>query len=180
MCFVWIWEQTAIISLYNINWLVFITETECVYCAVRTGSFPLSVPSHIAPCSCLATCRWHKKGKGAKLGNFPKCKILSGLGEKWIGKYFDFILFPSDSYCTCIASTDQYQFVQLQCRRTVVVRFEKPQNVNLVPMHLAWHFRRHTPFLFKIPCQLQMLCSLICDKRLYQTACCHHIGRNAA
>ena len=37
MCFVWIWEQTAIISLYNINWLVFITETECVYCAVRTA-----------------------------------------------------------------------------------------------------------------------------------------------
>jgi hypothetical protein len=35
-CFMWIWEQTAIISLYNINWLVYITETECVYCAVRT------------------------------------------------------------------------------------------------------------------------------------------------
>jgi len=30
MCFVWIWEQTAIISLYNINWLIFITETECL------------------------------------------------------------------------------------------------------------------------------------------------------
>ena len=26
MCFVWISEQTAIISLYNINWLVFVTE----------------------------------------------------------------------------------------------------------------------------------------------------------
>ena len=26
MCFVWIWEQTATISLYHINWLVFITE----------------------------------------------------------------------------------------------------------------------------------------------------------
>jgi hypothetical protein len=38
MCFVSISEQTAIISLYSINWLVFITETECVYCAVRTGS----------------------------------------------------------------------------------------------------------------------------------------------
>ena len=38
MCFVWIWEQTAIISLYSINWLVCITETQCVYCAVRTGS----------------------------------------------------------------------------------------------------------------------------------------------
>ena len=36
MCFVWIWQQTAIISLYNINWLVCITETEYVYCAVRT------------------------------------------------------------------------------------------------------------------------------------------------
>jgi hypothetical protein len=37
MCFMWIWEQTAIISLYSINWLVFITETECVYCAVRSA-----------------------------------------------------------------------------------------------------------------------------------------------
>jgi hypothetical protein len=26
MCFVWIWEQTAIISLYSINWLFFTTE----------------------------------------------------------------------------------------------------------------------------------------------------------
>ena len=38
MCFVWISEQIAIISLYNINWLVCVTETVCVYCAVRTGS----------------------------------------------------------------------------------------------------------------------------------------------
>ena len=38
MCFVWISEQTAIISLYNINWLVFITKTENVYCAVRDES----------------------------------------------------------------------------------------------------------------------------------------------
>jgi hypothetical protein len=38
MCFVWISEQTAIISLYGINLLVFITETESVYSAVRTES----------------------------------------------------------------------------------------------------------------------------------------------
>ena len=37
MCFVWISGQTAIISLHNINWLVCITQTGCVYCAVRTG-----------------------------------------------------------------------------------------------------------------------------------------------
>ena len=37
MSFVWIWEQTAIISLYNINWLVFITNTDSVYCDVRAA-----------------------------------------------------------------------------------------------------------------------------------------------
>ena len=37
MCFVWISEQTTIISLYSINWLGFITETGSVYCAVRNG-----------------------------------------------------------------------------------------------------------------------------------------------
>ena len=35
MRFVCISEQTAIISLYSINWLIFITKTLCVYCAVR-------------------------------------------------------------------------------------------------------------------------------------------------
>ena len=47
VCFVWIWEQTAIISLYSINWLVCITETECVYCAVRTGSLNVT---QVIPC----------------------------------------------------------------------------------------------------------------------------------
>ena len=37
MCFVWISEQTAIISLYSFNLSVFKTEAESVYCAVRTG-----------------------------------------------------------------------------------------------------------------------------------------------
>jgi predicted GNAT family N-acyltransferase len=46
MCFVWISEQTAIISLYSINWLVFVTETECVYCAVRTESLNATFCPH--------------------------------------------------------------------------------------------------------------------------------------
>ena len=50
MCFVWISEQTAIISLYSINWLVFITETECVYCAVRTGSLYIILRSAHTMC----------------------------------------------------------------------------------------------------------------------------------
>jgi len=31
MRFVWIWEQTAIISLYSIKWLDFVTEMGCVH-----------------------------------------------------------------------------------------------------------------------------------------------------
>ena len=38
MCFTWISEQTAIISLYSINLSVFITEADSVYCVVRAGS----------------------------------------------------------------------------------------------------------------------------------------------
>ena len=45
MCFVWISEQTAIISLYNINWLVFITNRKCVYCAVRTENLYIHLSS---------------------------------------------------------------------------------------------------------------------------------------
>ena len=33
MCFVWISEQTAIISLYSINWLVCVTEIQSVFIA---------------------------------------------------------------------------------------------------------------------------------------------------
>ena len=38
LCVLYGAQNKAIIFLYSINWLVFITETECVYCAVRTGS----------------------------------------------------------------------------------------------------------------------------------------------
>jgi hypothetical protein len=38
LCFWMDLRTDRIISLYSINWLVSITETECVYCAVRTGS----------------------------------------------------------------------------------------------------------------------------------------------
>jgi len=38
MCFAWISvKKTAIISLYNINLLAFITKADSVYCTVRAG-----------------------------------------------------------------------------------------------------------------------------------------------
>ena len=39
MCFMWISEQTAIISLHNINWLVFITEMECLLCGTDSSLY---------------------------------------------------------------------------------------------------------------------------------------------
>ena len=39
MCFVWTSEQTTVISLYIIDWLVYVTDMESVYCAVRAWSF---------------------------------------------------------------------------------------------------------------------------------------------
>ena len=50
MCFVWISEQTAIISLYSINWLVCTAETKCVYCAVRTGSLNKNQVTQVFNC----------------------------------------------------------------------------------------------------------------------------------
>jgi hypothetical protein len=37
-CFVRVSEQTATFALYIIDWLVFITMVESVYCAVQTDS----------------------------------------------------------------------------------------------------------------------------------------------
>jgi len=49
MCFVWLSEQTAIISLYSFNWLVFTTERECVYCAIQTETLN-TIQGNYSPC----------------------------------------------------------------------------------------------------------------------------------
>jgi hypothetical protein len=109
MCFVWIWEQTAIISLYNINWLVSITEMECVYCAVRTvflgiievysvhvkylvdtvtlgQVFSCQYRSIVAPCSSLSTCCFYED-KRTKAGNLPKSNAIAEIWEHWVSAY---------------------------------------------------------------------------------------------
>ena len=45
MCFVWISEQTAIISLYSIQLQVIIVEAESASCAVRAVICGLDVPA---------------------------------------------------------------------------------------------------------------------------------------
>ena len=84
MCFVWISEQTAIISLYSINWLVCITETECVYCAVRTGSLNLF---HFN-----AACHHGRRFD-------PRPQYESYFVERFYSEYFGFPLYMSIHHC---------------------------------------------------------------------------------
>ena len=72
MCFVFIWEQTATCATYSINWLVFITEMESVYSAVRTG------------CLNKAVCASYLKGWSQPLDRYRDtagftCSFLSAL-----------------------------------------------------------------------------------------------------
>jgi hypothetical protein len=57
MCLVWISEQTAINPLYSINWLVFITETMCVYRKVRAQNLYTYVYLYISP-QCRNSPQW--------------------------------------------------------------------------------------------------------------------------
>jgi hypothetical protein len=66
MCFVRISKQTAIISLYSINWLVFITETACL----RLN--PLIINVHIARTM---------KTNGRSLAGFEKAMLFRKSGN---------------------------------------------------------------------------------------------------
>ena len=74
MCFVWISEQTAIISLYSINWLVFATETQCVYCAVRTDYLCI-IHASLSPYR-LRSLLWQTDGSGDSACYKLKTKVL--------------------------------------------------------------------------------------------------------
>ena len=82
MCFVWISEQTAIISLYSINWLVCITEMECVYCAVRTGCLSV-LQSNLIECegSLEELCVYSYDCSGAFTHSKLWCKFVSDSNE---------------------------------------------------------------------------------------------------
>jgi hypothetical protein len=76
MCFVWISGQTAIISPYSINWLVFISE-ECVYCAVRAGSLCMSqvIPILQRPTTVVAFMCWSLSAEYLVCCRVSPCRI---------------------------------------------------------------------------------------------------------
>jgi hypothetical protein len=65
------------ISLYSINWLIFITETECVYCAVQTVSLNIM---QVSPSNALND--GHRSLVVPYLGKFAVCRqTLSPVNE---------------------------------------------------------------------------------------------------
>jgi len=75
-------KKTAIISLYNINWLVCITKTECVYCAVRTGSLYIIIYIYITLLSPVVTiCT-----TSLTLNNSPLCPHSVFMCFVWISE----------------------------------------------------------------------------------------------
>ena len=122
MCFVWIWEKTAIISLYSINWLVFIIETGCFLrgtswifkrAGVRvqsqdspsdlwwqsgtgTGFSPSTsvFPVHYHPIIAphSSSCCSYLKDERAKLGHLPKISASKEMVKRCIQTIFHLVL----------------------------------------------------------------------------------------
>ena len=108
MCFVWIWAQTAIISLYSVNWLVFITETESVYCAVRTGSLCIILAYSSRPChgSCVLSPASHRRDQVAIQASPGDGWWTKRHWEKFLSQYFS---FP----CQYHSTIAPYSFIHL-------------------------------------------------------------------
>ena len=106
VCSVWIWEQTAIISLYSTYWLLFITETECVYCAVRTESFFVCKVLGCHEFRCHIALWWlFKYACGRQLCfTFHFCVLV---------KHSQSILF--EAWCSALSSTSVHISQQTHC-----------------------------------------------------------------
>ena len=139
MCFVWISEQTAIISLYNINWLVCITERECVYCAVRTECSPVTQPTLHSTHLLLLP-----KRQTAKTGNFKQA-----VGQQSLQK--------CAAHCGLLWHSELYSGEDLILEKRVAYRegFSSPflRNVcnYVLPDWKGCHRRLNLSLLWKLP-----------------------------
>ena len=132
MCFVWIWEQTAIISLYSINWLVCITETECVYCAVRTGSlYIIQFNFRVASVNRFSTLfrwlddddkfrgRWPRRRRRPAAAAPTLYNFSSGKNRKCLGKKVDLLTKQTEllhlmkSVITAVCGRLVFTFLQI-------------------------------------------------------------------
>jgi hypothetical protein len=118
MCFVWIWEQTAIISLYSINWLVSITEKECAYCAVRTEYLYIELTLILTfkcPLMAQAVTRRSVALEGRVRSQFIPCEICGGQSDIGTDFFSSVSIFPV-SIIPPILHVHLYLFVALTKR----------------------------------------------------------------
>jgi hypothetical protein len=152
MCFVWIWEQTAIISLYNINWLVFITEARRVFCAVRTDLFKYN--SGYVLSSQAVT--WFKQSFKIPSPRRPRFDLRSVhvrfvvdkvTWDRFLCQYFDFP--PSLSFHQC--STLTFICMLLLPKGQTAEAWEPSQSNALSDVEELW-LQECSVFLMETPC----------------------------
>ena len=111
MCFVWIWVQTAIVSLYSINWLVFIAETECVYCAVRIEYIYFISIFHVKTVEVYKQLLWYW------VHNFSPHSLGEGLRFRQAKLVYSIQSFQADSHVKVwnfsnVSGTDSIPYIQ--------------------------------------------------------------------
>ena len=103
MCFVRIWQQRAIISLYKISWLVFINEMESVNCAVRTEYLTIIHVTLLFQSRRAMTQTVSSGPLTAETGVWSyvgPCEICGGWFGNGTGVSLSFSLFPCQHYFT--------------------------------------------------------------------------------
>ena len=93
-CISWAYQWAAIILLYVFSLLLFVLETDCVYCLVRLESLTMNQVNILIsgfPCHCHSTnapyfsftcCRF-QKDKRAKSGNLKNNQLFFGNRRAW-------------------------------------------------------------------------------------------------
>ena len=159
MCSEWIWEQTAIIYLPFIDWLVFITETECVYCAVRTETvstvqikFKTSSALRVAcrrPCLCglkpckyakcliwIRRCKFEHESRWQVLTAWQRTDLLSRQRRAWTFKGLIILLAP-ELFFFLISAHPVYKMWIIQVSNTLELwnklHFEEEKKEDYIP-----------------------------------------------
>jgi hypothetical protein len=158
LCFMWISEHTAIISLCSINWLVFITLTGSVYCAVGTGSLciiqgdsfsirlfrgsPASITLPMVHTHFHRHAALTRKTNGRSLGNFQKPMPFwesVSIGQK--------STFAQSSKCSQTMFTRRTSGHCPGTSTAIWVSVIPRNNINVLPLTISQTFSYFFPFL---------------------------------
>ena len=126
MCFVWIWEHTFIISLYDINWLVY----RCI-CRIVKSDYWLR---HICPYVCISACLFTRENSAATGEIFTKCDIWAFF-ENLLRK---FKFYEHLTRITGALHEDICTFMILSCWFLLRMRNASMEVVEKIKTHILW------------------------------------------